>query len=111
MQGPKFFCALVSFCLVLTIISVVYANPISEISRNRARQDIKRELKDRYGSSYSTIEMLLKSNMEDYDKLCDIPDTSVNNKILKDLKERYYPSFSTILMLFKSNKESYENLH
>ena len=89
----------------------VLANPISEVSRYTAKEDLKSSLKSRYGNSYSTIEMLLNAGMKDYDELCTIPDNSVNNGILRDLKGRYYPSFSTILMLYKSNKKSYDNLN
>ena len=97
------------FCFSLS--NSILANPISEVRRATAKEDLKNDLKERYGSSYSTIETLLNQGMEAYDELCSIPDTRVNNKILRDLKSRYYPSFSTILTLYRQNKESYENLN
>jgi hypothetical protein len=91
--------------------NTIFANPISEISRHTAKEDLKNSLKSRYENSYSTIELLLNKGMEAYDKLCAISDNSINNGILGDLKDRYYPSFSTILLLYKSNKKSYDNLN
>jgi len=85
-------------------------NPIVAVSRSKAKADLKASLMETYGSSYSTIEMLLNAGMEDYDKLCEIPSSSVNDKILKELFDTYYPSFSTICMLFKANKESFNKL-
>lgn len=72
--------------LCCVLVSSVLANPISEISRSKAKADLKRELLKTYGSSYSTVEMLLKAGMKDYDTLCTIPDNSVNNGILRELK-------------------------
>lgn len=100
-----------SIILCYTLSSVVLANPISEVNRYTAKQDLKSSLMSRYGNSYTTIEMLLDAGMEAYDELCNIPDNSVNDGILRDLKSRYYPSFSTILMLYKANKKSYDNLN
>ncbi len=97
------------FCFSLS--NAVLANPISEVSRYTAKEDLKNSLKSRYGNSYSTIEMLLNAGMKAYDEICTIPENSVNNGILRDLKDRYYPSFSTILMLYKSNRKSYDNLN
>ena len=91
--------------------SFAYAeNPISAVSRSTAKADLKASLMKVYDSSYSTVEMLLNAGMEDYDKLCDIPSSGVNDKILKELSDTYYPSFSTIYMLFEANKESYDRL-
>ncbi|WP_316348510.1 hypothetical protein [Desulfuromonas acetoxidans] len=92
-------------------ISLAAANPISDVDRYDAREDLKADLMERYESSYSTVNMLLKSGMKNYDKLCAIDDNEVNNKILRDLKERYYPSFSTIFMLYKSNIKAYNELN
>lgn len=100
-----------SIILCYSLSSAVLANPISEVNRYTAKEDLKSSLMSRYGNSYSTIEMLLNAGMKAYDELCNIPDNSVNNGILRDLKSRYYPSFSTILMLYKSNKKAYNNLN
>jgi hypothetical protein len=100
----------VLFAALLMLASAVRANPICDVARNQAQEDLKQELLHRYGSHYSTVEMLLNAGMRDYDILCQVPDNSVNNGILEDLKARYYPNFSTILMLYKANKKSYENL-
>lgn len=103
--------------LVLSIIfycslsNAILANPISDVNRYKAKEDLKSSLISRYGNSYTTIEMLLDAGMKAYDELCTIPDNSVNNGILRDLKDKYYPSFSTILMLYKANKKSYDNLN
>ena len=89
----------------------VFANPISEVSRPKARANLKASLLETYGDSYSTVEMLLEAGMEDYDTLATLPSNSVNNGILKRLKKTYYPHFSTILMLYEANKKSYDNLN
>ena len=96
-------------CCVFTLPAI--ANPFSDVSRSKAKTDLKKELLNTYGNSYSTVEMLLNAGMKDYETLCSLPENSVNNGILQDLKETYYPHFSTILMLFKSNKKSYNNLN
>jgi hypothetical protein len=99
------------FSLVFETYSGAFANPISEVSRDKAKADLKAELLDTYGSNYSTVEMLLTSGMADFETLIDIPDDPVYNGILTELKETYYPNFSTILMLYESNKKSYDNLN
>ena len=95
----------------MLMTSSVFANPISEVNRSQAQADLKAELLKTYGSSYSTVEMLLNAGMRDYDTLISIPENSINNDIIKELKNTYYPSFSTILMLYKANKESYDKLN
>lgn len=97
--------------LLFMYTSALLANPISEIPRSKAKTDLQASLEKDYAPSYSTVEMLLNKGMEDYDKLCAVPDSPINNSILKDLMNDYYPSFSTILMLFEHNKESYERLN
>ena len=97
-------------CLAL-FISTAQANPVCDVNRSQAKNDLKQELLGRYGNSYSTVEMLLKAGMRDYDTICNLPSNSVNNGILRDLKSRYYPSFSTIYMLYKANKKSYDELN
>lgn len=96
-------------CVAL-LASVCQANPVCEVNRTKAKEDLKQELLVRYGNSYSTVKMLLDAGMRDYETLCQLPENSVNNGILRDLKDRYYPSFSTILMLYKANKKSYDEL-
>ena len=86
-------------------------NPIARIPRSKAKSDVKKELAQRYSGSYSTQNMLLKSNMKSYDYLVSLPSNRVNNRILTDLKQRYYPSFSTIKMLYKSNLKAYRELN
>jgi hypothetical protein len=86
------------------------SNPVSSISRYKAKSDLKASLLKDYGNNYTTIEMLLNAGMEAYDKLTKIPNTNVNNGILKDLVKDYYPNFSTIQMLFEANKKSYKKL-
>ncbi|MGE4490579.1 MAG: hypothetical protein AB7E95_13640 [Kiritimatiellales bacterium] len=90
---------------------VTMANPVSAISRSKAKADLKASLEKDYGSNYSTIEMLLNAGMEAYDGLCKVPDTTVNNNILRDLLKDYYPSFSTIQMLYKANKDAHDRLN
>lgn len=96
--------------ICLIFVSITLANPISEISRSKAKATLKKELLETYGNSYATVEWLLKEGMKDYDILCTIPDNAVNNGILLDLKKTYYPHFSTILFLYKSNKNAYNKL-
>jgi hypothetical protein len=86
-------------------------NPISAISRVKAKSDLKESLSRKYGSSYSTVKHLLDSGMEAYDDLCEIPSNSVNNGVLSKLKRKYYPHFSTIKMLYESNKKAYGELN
>jgi len=102
---------IIAMFFLLFATSFVSANPISEVSRSKAVADLKAELLKTYGSSYSTVEMLLNAGMKAYDTLISIPDNSVNNDILRELTKTYYPSFSTILMLYKANKESYDKLN
>ena len=97
--------------LLTVFASALQANPVCNVSRSRAQEDLKKELLDRYANHYSTVEMLLNAGMKDFDTLCKIPNTSVDDGILQDLKTRYYPNFSTILMLYKANRKSYDNLN
>ena len=102
--------------LILTVclssfVLAAQANPVCDVGRVKAKEDLKQSLLARYGSSYATVKMLLDAGIKDYDTLCTVPENAVNNGILEDLKSRYYPSFSTILMLYKSNKKAYEELN
>jgi len=99
------------FILFLFVTGNAFANPVCDVGRNKAYSDIKQNLTDRYAPSYSTVEMLLKSNMEAFDEICRLTDTQASNQVLQNLKNRYYPSFSTILMLYKSNMESRQRLN
>lgn len=99
----------VALFLGMTIVS--FANPVSSISRSKVQADLKASLEKDYGSSYSTVEMLLNAGMTAYDELCKVPSTTVNDNILKDLIKDYYPSFSTIQMLYNANKDSYDRLN
>ncbi|MEA3387117.1 MAG: hypothetical protein U9Q66_01715 [Patescibacteria group bacterium] len=92
-------------------LSTAQANVVCDMPRDQAKSDLKQNLLNRYGSSYSTVNMLLKAGMRDYDTICKVPNNSISNGILKDLNSRYYPSFSTILMLYKSNIKSYNELN
>lgn len=105
----KIFMLLFFMCIVYSIAAL--ANPISDVNRSKAKNDLKKSLTETYGNSFSTIEMLLEAGMRDYDLLCDLPENSVSNGVLQELKNTYYPSFSTILMLYKSNMESYQRLN
>jgi len=91
---------IVTILLFMLVTSLVFANPFSEVSRPKAKADLKASLLETYGSSYSTVEMLLEAGMEAYETLAVLPSNSVNNGILKRLKKTYYPHFSTILMLY-----------
>lgn len=87
-------------------------NPVFRLSEySTAQNDLKRHLMNRYGDSYSTIELLLNAGMKDYKTLCALKSHPVGNRILTNLKTRYYPSFSTIKLLYKSNVESYNRLN
>lgn len=101
---------LVITCLAL-FASVCQANPVCEVNRGKAKEDLKQELLGRYGNSYSTVKMLLDAGMRDFDILCQLPENTVSNGVLRDLKGRYYPNFSTILMLYKANIKSYDELN
>ena len=100
--------------LALTFFTLqIYANPVcgaGASDRAKAKEDLKKELLADYEDSYSTVKMLLKAGMKDYDKICKIRSTLINNEILEGLKADYYPSFTTIYMLFKDNKEAYTEL-
>lgn len=96
-------------CLVFVLLTA-QANVVCNVSRSTAKQDLKESLLNTYGSSYSTVKMLLDAGMNDYDNICKLPDNSVNNRILKNLNSTYYPSFSTIYMLYKANIKDYNEL-
>ena len=96
-------------CLAF-ILSTAQANVVCDVPRSTAKQDLKESLLNTYGSSYSTVKMLLDAGMNDYDNICRLPDNSVNNRILKNLNSSYYPSFSTIYMLYKANIKDYNSL-
>lgn len=102
---------IVMILFFMLVTSLVLANPISEVSRPKAKADLKASLLETYGNSYSTVEMLLEAGMEAYDTLAALPSNSVNNGILKRLKKTYYPHFSTILLLYEADKKSYDNLN
>lgn len=85
-------------------------NPVCRQTRNQAESLVKKQLMDRYAPNYSTVEMLLRGNMKDYDKICALPNNKANIQILQNLM-RYFPHYSTILMLYKSNVESYRKLN
>lgn len=95
----------------IIMVTAVMANPVSDISRSKAKADLKASLEKKYNNSYSLIETLLNAGMKSYDELCDVPDTKVDNDILEGLLKKYYPSFSLIQTLYDSNKKSYERLH
>jgi hypothetical protein len=86
-------------------------NPIARIPRDKAKTDIKTELAQRYSGSFSTQNLLLKSNMKSYDYLSTLPSNKVNNQILGNLIQRYYPNFTTIKTLYKSNLKAYRELN
>lgn len=96
---------------VMSFTSAVVANPVSDIDPAKAKVDLKAKLLEKYGSSYSTVETLLKAGMKSYDKLAKIPDSKVSNEVMKKLLDRYYPSFSTVETLYESNMESYNRLN
>ena len=103
--------------IIFTIVSLVFmlssaqANVVCDVPRSTAKEDLKESLLNTYGSSYSTVKMLLDAGMKDYDNICRLPDNSVNNRILKNLNSTYYPSFSTIHMLYKANIKDYNALN
>ncbi|MFZ3047447.1 MAG: hypothetical protein WA151_16180, partial [Desulfatirhabdiaceae bacterium] len=94
-----------------TATTGIQTNPIGMIDRNTAYSDLKNHLLKKYPASYSTVELLLNSGMDDYDSMCQIPPDTINNQILSKLSDKYYPSFSTIFLLYKANKKSYDNLN
>ena len=106
MKSIKNFIAfmIVTILFFMLVTTLVFANPISEVSRPKAKGDLKAKLKS-CGNSYSTIEILLEAGMEDYDTLAALPSNSVNNGILKRLKKAYYPYFPTILKLYEADKK------
>lgn len=101
----------VTYFAITMFVSTVQANPVCDVDRGKANSDLKQSLLITYKNSYSTVSMLLKAGMNDYDTICNISNNSINNGILRNLKSTYYPSFSTILMLYKANKKSYDELN
>jgi hypothetical protein len=85
-------------------------NPIASISEEKARQDLKEHLAQRYPNSFSTQKMLLDAGMRDYRNLYQMPSHPVSDGIMRNLSSRYYPSFSTIWMLYKKNVQDYVEL-
>jgi hypothetical protein len=102
------------YLLVLTAFvfsfSTANANPICDVPKSKVQSDVKEQLSQRYGSSYSTIEYFLKQNMKAYETLCSIPDKNPHNQILSRLKRRYYPSMSTIKYFYQQDLQSYRSL-
>ncbi len=85
-------------------------NPVCQQDRSKAKSDIKASLSDKYDGHYSTISMLLDSNMKAYDRICIMNLTEPAQKSLSRLNRTYYPHFSTILLLHEKNMEAFEKL-
>ena len=92
------------------VMGVQAANPIAGITRARAREDLKQQLMKMYEGRYTAVEAMLEEGMNDFDTLCEVPDTEADNEILRELLKLHYPNFSGILVLYQSNKESYARL-
>ena len=99
--------------LLLIITTLSYArNPICGLGnsgRNKAKDDVKKELLEDYGNNYSLIKSLLDYDMRAYDSICKIRKSTIDDEILANLID-YYPNFSLILSLYKDNKKAYEEL-
>ncbi len=99
--------------LLLIVTTLSYAgNPICGLGysgRNKAKDDVKKELVEDFGSNYSLIKSLLDADMRAYDAICKIRKSTIDDEILSNLIE-FYPNFSLILSLYKNDKKAYEEL-
>lgn len=86
------------------------ANSVCDKNYDTAKNDLKESLSSRYGSSYSTIKLLLDSGMDDYKKICSLPNDPVKQGIVENLAKTYYPNFSTIWLLYEANYKDYKAL-
>lgn len=87
----------------------VSANVVCEIGRDKAKSDLRQYLLDNYGSNYAFIERHLVSGMNDFDRICKIKATEVDEKILKYLN-KYAPNYSFIYRHYQANRASYDRL-
>lgn len=94
----------------LTFVSVgASANVVCEIGRDKAKSDLRQYLLENYSSNYAFIERHLVSGMNDFDRICKIKATEVDEKILKDLS-KYAPNYSFIYRHYQANRASYDRL-
>lgn len=97
--------------LILLTLTTSYANPISEVSRGRAKADLQKELERIFGGNYSSILRQLNKGMNDYDYLASLPESAASNKTLKELKRIFYPQFSSIRRQYDKNMAAYNELN
>lgn len=96
--------------ITLTLISIgASANVVCEIGRDKAKSDLRQYLLENYSSNYAFIERHLVSGMNDFDRICKIKATEVDEKILKDLS-KYTPNYSFIYRHYQTNRASYDRL-
>lgn len=96
---------------IFLIVSDADANTISEIPQETARADLKARLVQDYPDKYTTINMLLKSGMRAYGKLCNAPAGEPHDTIIKNRAETYYPNFNTIWLLYLSDIKAWKELN
>ncbi len=82
-----------------------FANPVSDIPREKVEKDTRAYLFTVWGDSYSTIDMLFHSGMASYDFLSQIEDSKVNNDIMKKQIKEWYPHFGVIKVLYIQDME------
>jgi hypothetical protein len=97
--------------ILLFIVTTSYANPVCNVGREKARADLLKELTEIFAPNYSAIDSLLKSNMEDFDAICKLPDSQTSNEVLQFLKDIFYPFFSNIIDQYAEQMKSYQALH
>ncbi len=89
----------------------VISNPACKISETKVEEDSKAKFKLDYTNSFSTQNMLHKSNMKAYHKVCDDPLPEPLEGSVKKLFDQYYPSYITIEMLLSAELKSFNELN
>lgn len=99
-------------CLGLLALTTttVFANPISDLSRDKVEQDCKESLLKEWGNNYSLIKTLLESNLSSYDYMASQPSSEVSDGIMKRLLNEWYPSMNLIQILYMNDMAAYREL-
>ena len=81
-------------------------NPACLVSRSQAGADRLEKVQAQYPGSTSMHQMLLDTNMEDYEYICSIGSDPKTDPILSELFDKYYPNYTLIRMLFEKELEA-----
>lgn len=88
--------------LMLAASGSAYSNPVCEVDRASAREDVKQHLKDDYSARFTVLKPLMKHQMQAYEKICRLPGGEESNQVLQKLKKEEYPDFTAILTRYEN---------